>query len=319
MRSGNIKIYSLSDNGNYKLEQKHDKIDFTCSNNEEVLSSAVSMEEKELNEKLYVSPFIYQINHYSENSNLTVEDFYLSYNKKYVKIGEIVRTQALTQHEKKRILKNGFEKWHRSNEKEIYKIFRDSRDTILSTKNKEFKKIKLKHYLFLTFSLVAMASLFLGIFSYIDFSNKFHRACGAVVLLISLVGFVLSMIQNNLGKKFKRLVKEHKLKHNKYNKLLFKKEFKVYKKIKKYYMKNYEENVFTAKPLLLNKLNITDEEIKFITDSSKNIKQQYANIVNSKSKFNVCYLLAVIFSYTSFIASVSYILLMLIYNAIQKY
>ncbi len=310
MGKGNVKIYNFNHDGDYVLSDELD------SKNHNSLEEA-KIENIEINDELYINPFLFQINAFNSNYITSVENFYIKLNDSSLTFGNIVRNDSYSKKEKKKMIKNTINHWIEDANREIDKVFLNSDETIKLGKQNKLLKVKFINIILLLIGIIIPIILLLNIIPIINFTGKIYIISASSLIMLSILGIVFSIVQARKYKSFMNKINEHNQLHRKFYKKIRKRFKRNKKRIIKYYKKGFKKNKFLKDPLDIKEVQLGGEMLLQIKESSKDIQNSYKTILEQKSRNNFCYYIAKLLSYITSMISGGYIVVMLIIHILK--
>ena len=276
-----------------------------------------SILEKEKEDMMCGNPFLFQEDK-KQDIIYSIEDFYVQYKENYIKFEDVVRSDEFSSIEKKKIINNQLNIWQKDAEKEIYKVFKESKDAVLRCRRKKLNKMSFKYFFMLSLGIIIPIVLLLNVIPIIDFTKQYYIISAVGLIVVSMIGLIFAIIQNHLQNKFSHTYNKHMRMHEKFSKLIYKKLKKVCKVVKKYYTKNFEEQMFTKDSLELEKISYVSEKLNLLKESTLDMHEQYTKVINKKKNSSGLYIMAAILSYFASISSIIGFVVILIINLIKK-
>lgn len=276
-----------------------------------------SISEKEREDIMCGNPFLFKEDK-KQDIIYSIEDFYVQYKDNYIKFEDVVRSDEFSSLEKKKIINNQLSIWQKAAEKEIYKVFKESKDAVLRCRRNKLNKMGFKYFFMLFLGIIIPVVLLLNIIPIIDFTNQYCVISGVGIIVLSMTGLVCTIVQNHLQNKFARCFHKHMRTHEKLSKSIYKKLKKNCKIVKKYYTKNFEEQMFTKDSLELEKISYVSDKLSLLQESTTDIHQQYTKVMNKGKGISGLYIIAAILSYFVSISSIVGLIVTLIINLINK-
>lgn len=273
--------------------------------------------DKDVGDLINSNPFLFDANK-SLDTIYVVEDFYVKYNDNYVKFEDVVRTEKISKHDKRKIISNQIAIWEQEAEEEIYKVFNDSRETIMKCRKNKLKKFSFLYYFLLSIGIIIAVLCFFKVIPPISFIGEYYKLFALILTSISVIGFILALTRARLQIKFTNVFAKHKRTHERLNREIFRKLSKNAKLIKKYYTKNFEEKKYTKDPLEIEKVDYVYKKLTAFQSSMLKVNQLNNKLKNKSSKFSIGQQIAIILSYITSSVGVLYIIVSLIVYIIES-
>jgi len=304
MRKGKVKTYTLDENGNYKLYDE---------NLDDTKLDVISPEElpKKIEESLHLNPFLSITNIQIQSNIESIEEFYIKYKNEELQLKDVIRDDSISKKVKKQLLKKQFKLWKNDAVITLTDVTMENEKQFLKSKPEKFKVIKSINIFYLVLTIVLTLFLIIDIFNFIN-KNILTGTIFASTLILSTISIVLTIIQKNKIKRYENNIQNHFQSIKKYSTKITKNIIKKYRKLKKYYSKNYHNNMFMKKPYEINKLVIDMNQFKKLKNDNNDILKDYELIIKENKGFNIYYHFPLFMSYFLMILNVGYIIIMLL-------
>lgn len=275
-----------------------------------------SVEQKRLDDLACSNPFLFNLKD-NPNTLFVIEDFYIQYKEHYIKFEELIRSDLIVLKDKKKAINNQISEWEKNTESKIYDVFKESKAVISRCRINKISKIGFKYYFMLMIGIVIPILLILNIIPVISFMEEYYYTFAYSVIGVSLIGLLIAISKERKRMMFLITLNKHKRNHEFLSRQLFKKLSKISKKIKKYYVKNLNDEIFIKDPLLIENINYVGNKLEIFNKSVKELDELNTKIANTLRK-KTSRRLVIFISYLTSTISIIYILIMLVMNLIEK-
>ena len=303
MRKGKVKTYVINDDGKYEL----------LSGEQLEKENQISSEDlpKEINKILHTNPFLL-----TSNRNITsyieiIEEFYITYQENEYTIESIVRDETKTKKWKKKLLIKNYRQW----KKEALIILKNKnktkREKFLTDNSERYKTIKAANIFYLLLSSALSALMFFDLLEFVS-KNKVTTISFWITIIISAISLFFTILQSNKNKRYENIVNDYFEKQEKIVNKNIKAIKRNYRKLKKYYSKNYINNVFESKSYDIKNVIIDMSKLDSLEKDNKFLKDSYQKILKENKGFNIFYHLPCVMSYVLIFFNGSYVLIMLL-------
>lgn len=305
----NVKTYQLNSSGKFDLVEDNLLSEFE---NYQVY------DEKTVNkEVLYTNPFLFNI----EKSNgcyvSSIEDFYLQDKNQTYNMGLVLRSGELRKGTRNKIVKKNFKRWKKEIKDRLNFVFRNANNKINEANSTKVIGVHFINKLLLLISMVICVLLLTNVIKVINPLNKVLKIITIIVFSISMIGLILSTIQDCRNHSYKNSIKVHKSKMNKYEKEVEKAFKNKYSKAYKYYKKGMRKQIFNNAPLTMDQIVIGGDKIDYIEKSTIIVNDKYMKNIIKKDGFYLTYQVPIILSYVLSILSGGYLIVELIIALIK--
>lgn len=317
MRKGNVRIYDFNNDGEYELHQELNKKQYIKKSKSLDFLEEDTVQAKDLKDELYSNPFLVRLNVFNRNYITNIEDFYIQIGDNYFTFGSIIRGSSFSKREKKKIAKNQIKYWIDEAEDEIESTIKGSKETISIGYTNNYLKIKFIHQFLLGLGIIIPIILLLNIIPIFNCKNNICIFVGIGIILLSIIGLILTILQNLKSKNYKNKIDEHKRIHNQYSSKIIRKFKRNKRRLSMYYSFGYSSNRFKKNPYPITKVQISADKLKQIQKSSQEIDKQSKLLLNKKEVPNFKYYVSIVLSYLCCGTCVTYILVNIIIYMIK--
>lgn len=317
MGKGTVKIYGFNNDGEYELHHELNRRQYTKKSKLISTLNEDTVQAKDLQDELYGNPFLVKLNVFNRNYISTIEDFYLKVGDNYFTFGSILRGSCFNKREKKKIIKNQIKYWIDEADEEIKSTLNGSKETISIGYNNNFVKVNFIYQFLLSLGIIIPIVLLLNVIPIFDCSNKVYLYVGIGVIVLSILGLLLSIFQNQNNRNFKKNVDDHRKLHNQFSSKIVKKFNKNKRRLKWYYSFGYKENKFNRAQYPISKVQIGGDKLSQIQISSQDIDKKSKTLISKKEIPNFKYYVSIILAYLCAGICITYILVNVIIYLIK--
>ncbi len=310
MKKGQVKTYVLNSDGEYVLlTSDEDYIDDEEIDTENLPENIQMM--------LHSNPFLLEESQITKKYINSIEEFYIYYGNKEVTLDSIVRDDIFEKKIKLKIIRKHFKLWKKDASQYIKKSVVEKKENLADISSNKLKILSPINKFLLFIGIVLSILLIGNVFTFFEY-KKIGMIISIAVLVVNLCAFLIIYLQSNKLKEYKSKLKIFNNKHwHIYKKI--KSNLKVkYRKLKRYYLDGYKNNMFTKEAYSFKNINIDIKEINSLIELHNQIIKSYNSIGNYK-RINVYYHIPLIITYLSTISIFTYVIAMLliyIYNMI---